>query len=169
MQIIYCVCAGGGFFVYVQYGFPHVPNKYLAYYHKYAGSLIVLMCYYSFYKACSTDPGYFDKNTKKAKVKEYAKIFDCDGIVYGEKVPCRTCKIEKPARSKHCVMCDKCVLKFDHHCIWINQCVGLYNYKWFLTFLLLHGVITTYGSIAGIAILLQIIDDQDLFRGSFVN
>ena len=42
----------------------------------------------------------------------------------------------KPARSKHCKICDKCVYKFDHHCNWINNCIGEKNYNYFFILLI---------------------------------
>ncbi|EEY55827.1 uncharacterized protein PITG_20533 [Phytophthora infestans T30-4] len=34
-----------------------------------------------------------------------------------------------PRRAHHCRECRRCVYEMDHHCPWINNCVGYYNYR----------------------------------------
>ncbi|KAI4325782.1 hypothetical protein MLD38_031149 [Melastoma candidum] len=41
---------------------------------------------------------------------------------------CSYCNIEQPPRAKHCHDCDRCVLQFDHHCVWLGTCVGQQNH-----------------------------------------
>lgn len=48
---------------------------------------------------------------------------------------CEKCVIVKPDRAHHCSVCGVCVLKMDHHCPWVNNCVNFTNYKFFILFL----------------------------------
>ncbi|KAK9034882.1 hypothetical protein V6N11_076937 [Hibiscus sabdariffa] len=41
---------------------------------------------------------------------------------------CSYCNVEQPPRTKHCHDCDKCVLQFDHHCVWLGICIGQGNH-----------------------------------------
>jgi hypothetical protein len=50
---------------------------------------------------------------------------------------CSTCLLIRPIRSKHCRYCDKCIRRFDHHCIWINKCIGAENHRLFISYLTL--------------------------------
>ena len=48
---------------------------------------------------------------------------------------CKYCKEIKPLRTHHCGLCGTCQMKMDHHCPWINNCVGQNNHRYFLLFL----------------------------------
>uniref|UniRef100_A0A1J3FB25 S-acyltransferase n=1 Tax=Noccaea caerulescens TaxID=107243 RepID=A0A1J3FB25_NOCCA len=41
---------------------------------------------------------------------------------------CSYCHVEQPPRAKHCHDCDRCVLQFDHHCLWLGTCIGQKNH-----------------------------------------
>jgi len=45
---------------------------------------------------------------------------------------CFICLVHVRDDSKHCWDCGKCVYNFDHHCPWLNTCVGASTYRSFL-------------------------------------
>ncbi|KAJ7601034.1 DHHC palmitoyltransferase-domain-containing protein [Mycena floridula] len=57
---------------------------------------------------------------------------------------CRKCWAPKPERTHHCSVCDRCVLKMDHHCPWMGQCIGHRTYPAFLHFLFCVTLLSIY-------------------------
>ena len=45
---------------------------------------------------------------------------------------CKKCAAYKPPRAHHCRRCGCCVLRMDHHCAWVDSCIGHGNYRAFL-------------------------------------
>ncbi|EER03875.1 zinc finger protein DHHC domain containing protein, putative [Perkinsus marinus ATCC 50983] len=48
---------------------------------------------------------------------------------------CGTCQLYRDmTTTSHCRVCDNCVSGFDHHCIFLNNCIGCRNYPFFMVF-----------------------------------
>ncbi|CAO1384036.1 unnamed protein product [Diamesa serratosioi] len=78
------------------------------------------------------DPADTDllKSTSRKVVPEFDRKKHSHVIENGR---CHLCNIKtSSSRTKHCSVCNKCVEKFDHHCKYLNQCVGARNYVPFL-------------------------------------
>ena len=66
---------------------------------------------------------------------------------------CSTCRLPKPARSKHCSLCNHCVALADHHCPWVNNCLGRGNYRYFILLLTSLPILQFYGAYLAYTIL----------------
>lgn len=87
------------------------------------------------------DPGYVTLENVEAALLRYP---DNHLIFFGRH--CDTCRLPRPARAKHCSVCGRCVALFDHHCLWVNNCIGYRNYPWFMVFLVLNIAMMWYGA-----------------------
>jgi hypothetical protein len=73
-----------------------------------------------------TSPGFVDEPQVQAFLRQY----NCDGSLHGRR--CEECEEAKPSRAYHSRVADRCVLRFDHFCVFANNCVGAANHKFFL-------------------------------------
>ncbi|XP_050753794.1 palmitoyltransferase ZDHHC13 isoform X2 [Gymnogyps californianus] len=107
---------------------------------------VVGLLYY-FYKTWRTDPGYI-KTSEKERKENIVALAEAGCLDF--RTFCTSCLVRKPLRSVHCLACDSCVARYDQHSLWIGQCIGIGNHRYyllFLSFLTMTGVWLLYGTL----------------------
>ena len=130
VPILYCAFTTYMFSAYYEDLHPFIAENH--WYYAWLAPVAYTILVVSFVLATFSDPGKITKQNHALLLNQ----FRFDNLMFLEDTECSTCKFTKPARSKHDRFTNKCVAKFDHYCLWINNTVGLYNYRWFLFFLL---------------------------------
>ncbi|GAB2291107.1 hypothetical protein Dimus_025364 [Dionaea muscipula] len=131
------------------------PRSFLSLFILVVFHILLILLMWSYFMVVFQGPGYVPENwgpvlqenreeTTSTVQQDYADLeasssawSASDG---GERIAviryCNHCQNGKPPRCHHCSVCRRCVLKMDHHCVWVVNCVGAQNYKFFLLFLL---------------------------------
>ncbi|OSD07323.1 zf-DHHC-domain-containing protein [Trametes coccinea BRFM310] len=61
---------------------------------------------------------------------------------------CKKCNAPKPERAHHCGSCGRCVLRMDHHCMWLGgRCIGHRTHASFVHFLFCITALAAYVAI----------------------
>lgn len=66
---------------------------------------------------------------RKVLKKRPQPLLEIDGVF------CAECKRKMNDKMFHCHICGRCIYRYDHHCPWINNCVGSHNVGKFTLFL----------------------------------
>ncbi|KAK2500080.1 hypothetical protein MC885_000426, partial [Smutsia gigantea] len=99
------------------------------------------------------DPGYVNiqpQAQEEAKEEQTAMV--------PQAIPLRRCRYclvlvrdvgtfvgEQPLRARHCRECRRCVRRYDHHCPWMENCVGERNHPLFVAYLAVQLAVLLWG------------------------
>nr|XP_060622697.1 palmitoyltransferase ZDHHC19 [Anolis sagrei ordinatus] len=93
------------------------------------GQLLVAAAIY-FCLTSFTDTGILHKGIDKELMNQAVTMNDANQRW------CNKCQLYCLPHTIHCHCCNTCVEEFDHHCVWMNNCIGSNNQCFFVLFLL---------------------------------
>jgi palmitoyltransferase len=108
----------------------YVPSNYLTYSIVEGSTMwmaLTALTITTFLCLACLDPGRLRKRPEVSLLDLYEKYDSCQ--------ICPDCAVLRTPRSRHCQICKVCVQKFDHHCQWLNNCIGANNLLMFYLFL----------------------------------
>uniref|UniRef100_A0A8C7Z639 Palmitoyltransferase n=1 Tax=Oryzias sinensis TaxID=183150 RepID=A0A8C7Z639_9TELE len=101
--------------------------------------LLVVVSVILYFTVSLMDPGFVPGDSEKGSE---APDEEWEAMIPRPLAPqlrrCGFCRLQQPMRAKHCRTCRRCVRRFDHHCPWLENCVGERNHRWFVVYLLVQ-------------------------------
>lgn len=100
-----------------------------------------ILMWFFYYSVHLSEPGFLKQNTMDyhsylKQLLAYSNRLTAEEWTKNLSRLCHTCKAIKPYRASHCRACNRCVLSYDHHCPYIQNCVGYKNRPQFFFFVL---------------------------------
>jgi len=111
-------------------------------------TLLTLLC---FCKTAFSDPGIQAKQPVLVVDESSANIV------------CPHCNVYRARGTFHCLMCNACVERLDHHCPWTGKCIGRRTIRYFRAFL---GMLSLHIVFVIISIGVRFIESADASLGT---
>lgn len=113
-------------------------------------SIIIFSILYIFHIASHLAALLRDPGESALRKQEINTVPEFDRTVHAHVIEngrCHLCNINtSDKKTKHCGICNKCVYHFDHHCKWLNNCVGRRNYVPFIVCVISAFLIASFSS-----------------------
>ncbi|CAD6184327.1 unnamed protein product [Caenorhabditis auriculariae] len=106
----------------------------------------LFLAFVSHVKTMLTDPGAVPKGDATEELIERLQAANGNEVIY----KCQKCCSIKPERAHHCSVCERCIRRMDHHCPWVNNCVGEANQKFFVLFTMYIALVSLHALYWGI-------------------
>ena len=112
------------------------------------------ICNNKLYKAKKKVNNNYNLLNKQVKFEDIYKLYNYEL----EKIEqlCPICKIIKQSKTKHCIICNKCIENWDHHCYWLNICINKETYNFFIWFIITLFILILFNIIIFMSLLFNI-------------
>ena len=71
-------------------------------------------------------------------------------------------------KTKHCKECNRWVRGFDHHCIWLNNCIGYNNYMYFYLLMIVYCLYNTLFIIIGVFVWIDVGQSNKIIKNTMM-